>query len=1544
MKSSKFLLTLLCSGILTLTGFITSTEGFLEKLKAKLAAYHHERPEEKVYLQFDKPFYKPGENIWFNAFVLDGVTHKPSAISDVLYVDLKDPKGTMVTSLTLFIKDGTTKGDFTLDEKFPGGMYTVVAYTRWLENWGEEVYFKKDVQVQRVITPRLLMKLDFEKEAYGRGDKVSATLIVNNLKNEPLDHAEVSSVVRVDGATLQTLKNSTDALGHLKIEFSLPGNLSTTDGMLQVLVSHSGQQESISRSIPIVLNRVTLRFFPEGGDIIAGVENRIAFKATNEFGKGADVEGVIIDEHNTTIARFTSFHMGMGAFSFTPRTGQKYRARVAKPAGIDSIFTLPASLKQGYALSFAGLTSASTLEVLVNSPETGQVFLIAQSHGFIYYADKIDVRKGVNTVSISKDLFPAGIAVFTLFNGVGLEEAERLVFLNAEKKLNISVETDRKDYKPGDQVKVKITTRDEAGKPIPAKLSLAVVDDQLISFADDKQDNILSWMLMSSELKGKVQEPSFYFDPKEPKAGKALDLVMLTHGWRRFTWKDILKNNKALAWLPENNSTISGRVIDSKKQSKQTEVVLLELGNRRRLAKVRTTHDGHFNFKNVDASTSLLLLTRKPDQIELPGKKTVSLHSDKSRNALQPFNREDIVTPIVTEERQREDDAPLPVMDAVVEQLSMVEDAAQLSEVIVTGYGAENRKDITGSITKVEFQGLDNIAGYASFESMLQGRVAGLQIQQQNANPGTAPGVMIRGISSNGAGRREPLYVVDGIPIGNNLNQNFANGSIIGLADIRSIEIMQAPEASAFFGSAAANGVVMISTKPNVGFMPFHDRQRKSKYFSLLISPREFSVTREFYAEASQKHSNNERKNFSTTVYWNHTLVTNEQGEATTSFYNNDATSSFRITTEGMSATGLIGRLETVYSATLPFSVDTRIPQFLGFEDTLLLPVMVKNSTSAPLEAQLSLSVSEGLKVLTPTELSFKVEPLKTGTVHLKVVADNIAGEFPIVIKVKADNFQDEIKHAISVHPVGFPVRMSFSGKQLDKEVRFHISDLEQGSLKAEAMVFTDVLADLFTGAESILRQPHGCFEQVSSSTFPNILALQFLKESGQSRPDLEKRAMAYIESGYKQLAAYEIKGGGFEWFGHPPAHEALTAFGLIEFYEMQKVFDGVSASMLKRTRDWILSRRKGDGTFSQTNGKYGFSSASSTVNNAYLVYALAETGTTDLEKEYGSSLDEAWKSGDMYRMALMANAADALQKRDDHAKLVNEFIRQAISSGFATMKADHSVVRSYGNSLQIEMVSLWCIAMMRGPEPDLSRVNECIQFILSKRSDGMFGSTQATSLALKALTDFTRLVRTQRQDGEFALTINHHGAQSAKYTGNTREKIVLNGFVGDLREGENLVQVKFNNTTEPLPYSVNISWNTKTPVSDNNCKVGISTTLSQQTVNVNETVRLVVGVQNVTDTGVPMVMGVVGIPAGLSLQPWQLKELQEKQVFDFYEVIGDRLAIYYRELEPNATRTIKLDLKAEVAGSFTGVASCAYLYYTDEYKTWVKGSTITIR
>lgn len=1527
--------------LLLVSGFSTFDSGdFLENIKENLRRYNSNFPEEKVYVQLDKPFYKPGEDIWFNVFVLNSNTHQATHVSDVVYVELIDPKGNIAYRMELVVHEGAAHGDFQLQSSTSGGIYQLRAYTQWMRNFGIENFFKKEIQVQRIITPRLLLKLNYEKESYGQGDQVNATLEIENLKNQKITNAIIDYRVNLGGIQILSSSTQSNTQGTATLSFTLPDTLNTHDGLLVVVVKAQGVEESISRSVPIVLNKITLQFFPEGGHWMENVSSTMAFKALNEFGKGTDISGSIVDENNNIVTRFESFHMGMGAFKIIPQSGEKYYARIECPAGSSSLVMLPSITSPNFVLNLER-NEDNTIHWSIFSKETSIAYFVGKSHGDLFYTEEIKLKKGHNSVKISTKKFPAGITVFTLFNHEGIEQCERLLFLNNEKGLNIRLKPDKKQYQPREKVQVEIETTNTEGKPIPAKISLAVIDDQLISFADDKQDNILSSMLLSSEVKGEIQEPSFYFDPTEPKAAQALDYLLMTQGWRRFSWKDVTENNPVITHTPEKVKNLGGILLDNQGTGFSSEVTLLELGGKRRIVKVQTTKEGYFVFKNIDPTISILLLAKKEGQIVIKKENNFSISlNDKEGTIILPEVSADVVnlTSAIQQAIERNNSSESGL------NMSLDEDASQLEEVIVVGYGVTNKRSLSGSITTITENSVENIFSTTSIENAMQGRVAGVVVTPYTGNPGAQANITIRGLSSLAAGRNDPLYVIDGHPMGTSLNQNFSNGSMVGPDDIESIEIINSPEATALYGSAAANGVIAITTRSRLRYHNFQAKRKPSKYSSLTVSPRNFSATREFYVPPPINNKNEKRADFQTTVYWNHTIVTNEKGEAKFSFYNNDAVSAFRITAEGFSGSGLIGKREEVYYTELPLSLDVKLPEFLGFEDVLKLPVRIKNETTSVLSGKLTLNLPPELLAQESPERELTIQPKSTETLWFTITPQGIEGEFPISIKLESKSHNDELNHIIRVHPIGFPVRLSFSSKDLDKSIQFSIQDAEKNTLKAELTAFPDLLSDLFTGAESILREPHGCFEQVSSSTFPNILALQFLKQSGLLNPTIEKQALSYIRNGYKKLTAYEIKGGGFEWFGAPPAHEGLTAYGLLQFYEMQKVFSDVDDQMMRRTTDWLLSNRNGKGGYKQHAGKYGFSGASEDVTNTYITYALSETGTKDILLEYTRAFSEAIKSKDMYRMALVATTAHNLEKKDDYNRLVNDFKTIINSVGFNNLKADHSIVRSYGNSLQVETIALWTIALMKSTTPDLFYIDNCIQHILASRAYGQFGSTQATTLALKALTEYANLVRVIRTDGEIQVFIDNTLADKLQYKKDVREKLTLNNFTKNIsNNGEQTLRVLFNGTPEPLPYSVNLQWYTKIPQSNNQCRVSLSTSLNAKAVRINETVRLTATLINKDEAGLPMTVAVIGIPAGLSAQPWQLKELQEKEVFDFYEVTEGNLILYYREIGPKARHIINLDLKAEIPGSYLGSASSAYVYYTNEYKHWTAGNSIKI-
>ena len=398
-----------------------------KELKEKLASFAQDHYQEKVYLQLDKPIYKPNDRIWFKAYLTDAQTHKPSQKSEILYVELINPKGNVEKKLTLVAQQGTAKGDFRLDEGIAGGIYTLKAYTQWMQNFEEDYFFTKEVQVQKVVLPRLLMKLEFERKAYGANEQATAKLSLATIENKPLKNYAFNFVAQLNGQNLKSSKGKTDSKGKALIQFKLPNKLETNDGLLNVMINYEGNTESISRSIPIILKNIDLQFFPESGNLVANVKTRVAFKALNEFGKAADIEGNVLDQKGNLVSSFKSYHLGMGAFDFTPKSDEKYTIQLTQPEGIQQTYELPEVLEQGYTFSLIEARE-DKLKLKVYSPIAKATMLVAQVRGEVYFSKELKAQQGEQIIEIPLKKFPVGITQVTLLDYKENPQAERLVF------------------------------------------------------------------------------------------------------------------------------------------------------------------------------------------------------------------------------------------------------------------------------------------------------------------------------------------------------------------------------------------------------------------------------------------------------------------------------------------------------------------------------------------------------------------------------------------------------------------------------------------------------------------------------------------------------------------------------------------------------------------------------------------------------------------------------------------------------------------------------------------------------------------------------------------------------------------------------------------------------------------------------------------------------------------------------------------------------------------------------------------------------------
>lgn len=1491
----------------------------------------NEAPE-KIYLHLDRTFLQPGEILWFCAYLRNAGDLLPSLQSQVLYVELLDPRGSVMLRHSLLAFEGVAAGEFDFAEHLPGGLYKIRAYTQWMRN--TETVFERQITLQKVVLPNLNLRLEFERKAFGPGDVVIARFDAQSLDNKPLAKQKILFEASVAGQNIQNGEALTDAEGRCYLRFALPEKLSSTDGLLNVRLEHQGQQEAISRAIPIVLNRVDVQFFPEGGDVVAEQTCRMAFKAVNEFGKPADVEGHVLDEQGQQVASFSSFHNGMGAFDFTPKLGEQYRAQVTKPFFSEKTIDIPVAVATGASLRLQKRDAQSlTFEVMGRAGS--KMFLAACQQDKLVFLKSC--QSGAQVV-VPMGKLPMGVLRVTLFDENKHELAERLVFVGRDKGLRIDLKTDKPEYLPREEVNLSIQVRDHAGKPVQGQFSLAVADEKLLSFADDKQGHLLASLLLEQDLVGKIEEPNFYFDPKEPKSEQALDYLLLTQGWRRFEWVKVLHGNPSfkVAHQPERAEVAGTMWRKDGNPSWGGTVTLYPNG-----PSVKTTQFGEFSFSNVDLNrfTHLVYGHDQYHPIEAYSSDIMLHLPKKGRNAhFQTYSRPApgmcVLQGNISDGSEGLIGATIKVMrgsefvrgtitDYEGNYRTNLEPGVYDVEVSYTGFKAQRRGKISVSADKINGM---NVIMYN--QNMLEEVVmVAYRIpeteQDRTASAQTLTSDQIRSL---------PTRSVNTI-VATTVGATSIDGGAVNIKGSRSGKI-----------DYYVDGVRVSSINSLSPWAESKKAARKSEAMQL-ISRQPYHRARVFYAPKYEKkqHSAVERSDFRSTLYWNPSITTDQNGQASVRFHTSDAITNFRATLEGIGTQGRVGRAEQSFFVQKPLSLAMKVPVSVIAGDELSLQVALSNQTDYPTGGHLTLSLPAHfmLKPGFKNGENVQIAPHETKMVQVDcqvgipgVETQSISAQFRADEAV-LDAFEAPIK---TTHR-GFPVHIVASGKSAQNAFNIHLSDPVEGTVQMSVTAYPNALNDLLKTMERMLRQPNGCFEQVSSSTYPNLLVLDFLRSSGTSLPEVESRALTYLEDGYKKLSAYECKSGGFDWYGRDPGHEGLTAYGLMEFTDMSRVF-AVDKPMLARTTDWLRSRRNGKGGWNMNPNTHGWQN--NVVLEAYMAWAVAEAG---VGKDFGPEIDQAYRSAvqsdDPYCLALLANALLILQDSRGEILLAKLCEKQGADGAWAGKT--QSVFYSQGAALSIEATALATMALMKkGSHHD--RVEQAMGFILKSKNEYGFGNTQSTVLALRALVQHAKARKDNKESGTLVVMVDGKKVGEQAFTSSQTNALEIKGLEKYFTQNDARVEVFFSDMATAIPFDLDIKYATRTPKNAPNCPLSFQTNLSKTEAGVGETVRLLATLQNKTDQTKASPMVVLGIPAGLSLQPWQLKKLVDEKHCDFYELWEGYAVFHFEKLGPNETRQLALDLRAEVPGTFESPASQAFLYYENEQRVWSKPERVRVR
>lgn len=734
-----------------------------------------------------------------------------------------------------------------------------------------------------------------------------------------------------------------------------------------------------------------------------------------------------------------------------------------------------------------------------------------------------------------------------------------------------------------------------------------------------------------------------------------------------------------------------------------------------------------------------------------------------------------------------------------------------------------------------------------------------------------------------------------------------------------------APAPKAVARNQARYGEILFHDGDVVGF------KRKERFDQV----KRIHIVREYAHKNRSGRRPNERIDFSETLYWNAGIRTNPRnGTAEVEFDLSDSVTSFRVLADGFGNNGALGAVEAEIKSVEPFYISPKLPVSIVAGDRIELPVALVNSTDGELTASLLVHSEPALSAPVPTG-TYTLKPGERGRAIVEL-HPNAAGIYRLSFTASADGYTDKVERTLTVNPRGFPMSIAAGGligPGKDYSLSVDIpAEIEPGSMKTSVKIYPSPLASMEEALNALLRKPYGCFEQTSSTSYPLVMAQQyFLSHQGVS-PDKIKKSAELLEEGYKKLIGFESKNFGYEWFGGDPGHEALTAYGLMQFTEMSRIMN-VDQKMIDRTRDWLLARRDGKGSFKRNEKALDtFGRASRPTTDAYIVWTLLESGTdpAELSREIAEVKASAMTSDDNYLVALAANIL-YLAKDLPGAESLAAKLRAAIDKNGMVADGKQTITNSGGSARNIETTSLAIIAWLRLGEKYADCVETTMKWLFESCKSGGFGSTQSTILALKAINAYDKARSKPKAPGSVQLIVDGKAfGHPVKFDSETKDAIELPDFAAALISGPHTLALRMSDGSE-MPFSLGIDYNTPRPDNSPECVLTLNAALDKGEYTEGDAAVLNVTVEARKDASMPL--AVIGIPAGFEVRHDQLKELAAAGRISAYETRGNNVILYWREMKSDSENTIPLSLLATYPGETSGIASCAYLFYTDEYQ-----------
>ena len=761
---------------------------------------------------------------------------------------------------------------FTLPATLPAGDYYLRGYSNWMLNEDPDFFFSRNIKIGNSIDNTIVSSIEYQQE-----DDTHYTAKIKFTSNVQavFENTTIKYLYLENGKIKNKGKKKTDENGWISI--SLPDLKSPVARRIEVEFDDPQYIYKRTFHLPVFTNDFDVKFFPEGGALINVPHQNVAFKAQGADGFSKEIEGFLFNSKGDTLTNFRSEHNGMGIFTMNPVNNETYYVTVRTNDSITKRFDLPAIEPKGISIAMSHYKQEIRYEIQkTEATEWPQkLFLLAHTRGKLAILQPINPKRTFGKMNDS--LFTEGITHFMLIDEQGNALSERLIFVPDHKPNQWQITTDQPTYGKREKVSLQIAAKDSEGNPVEGTFSVSITDRKSIQ-PDSLADNILSNLLLTSDLKGYVEDPAFYFLNQDARTLRSIDYLMMTHGWRRHKMENVLRTPSLnFTNYIEKGQTISGRIMGFFGANVKKGPICVLAPKYNIIATTETDEKGQFivNTSFRDSTTFLVQARTKKgfagvDILMDPPQYPVATHKAPYFNGATTFMEDYLMN----------------TRDQYYMEGGMR--VYNLKEVTVTAKRERpsSKSIYTGGINTYTVEE-DRLQGYGQTAFDAASRLPSVTITNGSE-------IHIRNNS-------EPAIIVIDDIVYEDASDILKD---IQVSDMSSISLLRGADA-VILGPRASGGAVVITLKDPRN-LPARPAQGIITY-----TPLGYSESVEFYHPTydTPEKKNAQRSDFRSTVYWNPELRLDAEGKATIEYYTPDSTAPEDIIIEGVDKNGKVCRI-----------------------------------------------------------------------------------------------------------------------------------------------------------------------------------------------------------------------------------------------------------------------------------------------------------------------------------------------------------------------------------------------------------------------------------------------------------------------------------------------------------------------------------------------------------------------------------------------------------------------------------------------------------